>query len=96
MKHCAKCGSTLKKAPTLIMVKPALAYLDIICRVKQETGLPGLCLSRFGRVFCHYGRGPARLARFGPRDAEALTAIKRAGADQIITYWATEFSHSYD
>jgi porphobilinogen synthase len=76
----------------MIMVKPAHAYLDIIWRVKQETGYPVAAYHVSGEYAAILAAG-----RLGWLDAEramadTLTAIRRAGADLIITYWAREFA----
>ncbi len=82
----------IEEGADMIMVKPALAYLDIIWRVKQETGYP-LCAYH---VSGEYAALQAA-ARLGWLDLdrsmeEALLSIKRAGADMIVTYWAREFA----
>jgi porphobilinogen synthase len=72
------------------MVKPALPYLDVITRVKAEFGYPTAAYNVSGE----YSMLKAA-ARNGwidePRAMmEMLTAIRRAGADIIITYYARE------
>jgi porphobilinogen synthase len=72
----------------IVMVKPALTYLDVIWRVKQEFGLPTAAYHVSGE----YAMLKAA-ARNGwidePRAMlETLTSIRRAGADIIITYYA--------
>jgi porphobilinogen synthase len=74
----------------IVMVKPALPYLDVIARVKAECGLPTAAYQVSGE----YAMIKAA-ARNGwidePRAMmETLTAIRRAGADIIITYYARE------
>jgi porphobilinogen synthase len=74
----------------IVMVKPALTYLDVIARVKAEFGLPTAAYHVSGE----YAMLKAA-ARNGwidePRAMmETLTSIKRAGADIIITYYARE------
>ena len=74
----------------LIMVKPALPYLDVIRRAKEEFDLPLAAYNVSGE----YAMIKAA-ARMGWLDGErammeALTAIKRAGADIVITYFAQE------
>lgn len=76
----------------MVMVKPAHTYLDIIRRVKDETGYPLAAYHVSGEYAAILAAG-----RLGWLDAdramlETLTAIRRAGADLIITYWATEFA----
>jgi porphobilinogen synthase len=74
----------------MVMVKPALAYLDVIARARQEIDLP---LAAY-HVSGEYSMLKAAAERGwidGPAVAmEHLTAIKRAGADLILTYLARE------
>ncbi|HON59263.1 MAG TPA: porphobilinogen synthase [Smithella sp.] len=74
----------------IIMVKPALAYLDIICRAKQEFDLPLAAYNVSGEYAMI--QAAARLGWLDEERAmmETLTGIKRAGADIIITYFAPE------
>jgi porphobilinogen synthase len=75
-----------------VMVKPALAYLDVIHRVKQETGYP-VCAYHVSGEYAMIEAAAANGWIDGPRaHAEALTSIKRAGADMIISYWARQFA----
>ena len=82
----------IEEGADILMVKPALPYLDVLWRVKRETGYP---------VFAYHVSGEYAMAlaagEKGWLDADAvlyesLVAIKRAGADMIITYWAREFA----
>lgn len=82
----------LEEGADIVMVKPAQAYLDIIWRVRQETGYPVCAYHVSGEYAAIKAAG-----RLGWIDAdrameEALTSIRRAGADMIVTYWATEFA----
>jgi len=74
----------------IIMVKPALAYLDIICRAKQEFDLPLAAYNVSGEYAMV--KAAAQLGWLDEERAmmESLTAIKRAGADIIITYFAPD------
>ncbi len=81
----------LAEGADLVMVKPALAYLDIIRQVRDH--FPGVPLAAYN-VSGEYSMVKAA-ARQGWLDAraialETLTAIRRAGADMILTYWAKE------
>jgi porphobilinogen synthase len=74
----------------IVMVKPAMTYLDVIARVKAEFGLPTAAYHVSGE----YAMLKAA-ARNGwidePRAMlETLTSIRRAGADIIITYYARD------
>jgi porphobilinogen synthase len=74
----------------IVMVKPALAYLDVISRVAAQVHLPVAAYQVSGE----YAMVEAAAAHgWLDRDRvimETLTAIRRAGADIILTYWATE------
>ena len=74
----------------IIMVKPALAYLDIICRAKQEFDLPLAAYNVSGEYAMI--KAAAQLGWLDEERSmlESLTAIKRAGADIIITYFAPD------
>lgn len=80
----------IEEGADIIMVKPALAYLDIICRVRDEIDLPVAAYNVSGE----YSMIKAA-EKMGWIDGKAvmmetLTAIKRAGADMILTYFAIE------
>ena len=74
----------------IIMVKPASAYLDIIFRAKQEFDLPLAAYNVSGEYSMI--KAAAQMGWLNEEKAmiESLTAIKRAGADIIITYWALQ------
>jgi len=74
----------------IIMVKPALAYLDIICIAKSRFDVPIAAYNVSGEY--SMVKAAAQLGWIDERAAviEILTAIKRAGADLIITYHARE------
>jgi porphobilinogen synthase len=76
----------------IIMVKPALAYLDVIYRAKQEFDLPLAAYNVSGEYSMI--KAAASLGWLDEEKAmvESLTAIKRAGADIIITYFAPQMA----
>jgi porphobilinogen synthase len=76
----------------IIMVKPALPYLDIIYRAKQEFDLPLAAYNVSGEYSMI--KAAAQLGWLDEEKAmvESLTAIKRAGADIIITYFAPQMA----
>jgi porphobilinogen synthase len=82
----------IEEGADMIMVKPAHAYLDIIWRVKQETGYPVAAYHVSGEYAAILAAGRLGWLDADRAMAETLTAIKRAGADMIITYWAAEFA----
>ena len=80
----------IEEGADIIMVKPAMPYLDVIYRAKQEFRLPVAAYQVSGE----YSMIVAA-ARNGWLDREramweSLTSIKRAGADLILTYFAKE------
>ena len=74
----------------IVMVKPALAYLDVIRRVRETVDVPVAAYNISGE----YAMVEAAAARgWIDRDAavlETLTSIRRAGADVILSYWAAD------
>jgi porphobilinogen synthase len=86
----------IEEGADIVMVKPALAYLDIIWRVKQDFGYPVCAYHVSGEYAAIMAAG--RLGWLDPEKAmrEALLSIRRAGADMIVTYWAREYSKLTD
>jgi porphobilinogen synthase len=76
----------------IIMVKPALAYLDIICRTKQEFDLPVAAYNVSGEYAMIKAAGQLGWLDEEKAMIESLTSIKRAGADMIITYFAPDIA----
>ena len=80
----------IEEGADIVMVKPAVAYLDVIARVKDRFGLPTAAYHVSGE----YSMIKAAAANgwIDERRAmmETLTSIRRAGADIIITYYARE------
>lgn len=89
----------IKEGADIVMVKPALAYLDVIKTVKEFTMAGNIPLAAYN-VSGEYSMVKAYCQMLDGRNQksdtekdvvlEILTAIKRAGADIIITYWAKE------
>jgi len=80
----------IQEGADLVMVKPALPYLDIICRVKEEFGVPVAAYNVSGEYAMI--KAAAQLGWIDGERAmmESLLSIKRAGADIILTYFAKE------
>jgi len=80
----------LEEGADMLMVKPATPYLDVVRRVKEETGAPVAAYHVSGE----YSMLKAAAANgwIDERAAvlETLTSIRRAGADAIVTYYAKE------
>ena len=86
----------IEEGADIVMVKPAGAYLDIIWRVKEKFGLPTAAYQVSGE----YAMIKAA-SKLGWIDEErimleSLTAIKRAGADMILTYFAKDVAKYQD
>ena len=80
----------IQEGADIVMVKPALAYLDIIWRVKRKFGRPVAAYNvsgEFAMVKAAAANGWLDEKRIA---LEMLTSIKRAGADMILTYWAKD------
>jgi porphobilinogen synthase len=75
-----------------LMVKPAMPYLDLIARVRDASPLPLAAYQVSGEYAML--EAAAAIGSLDRRMAilESLTAIRRAGADLVITYWASEAS----
>ena len=90
-------GETMREAKLdeqegadILMVKPALAYLDIIHRLKQNTGLPVACYNVSGEYSMVKAAGQKGWIDEQKVIMENMYAFSRAGADIIITYHARE------
>jgi porphobilinogen synthase len=83
-------GLDVDEGADIIMVKPALPYLDVIARVKGEFGLPVAAYSVSGEYAMIKAAG--RLGWLDEERAmmEVLLAIRRAGADLVVTYFAKD------
>ena len=80
----------VEEGADVVMVKPALAYLDVISRVRDEYDLPVAAYNVSGE-YAMIKAAEQMGWLDGPRVMmETLTAIKRAGADMILTYFAVE------
>jgi porphobilinogen synthase len=83
-------GLDIREGADMIMVKPALAYLDIIYRAKKRFRMPTAAYNVSGEFSMI--KAAAREGWIDEKSAimEVLTSIKRAGADMILTYHALE------
>lgn len=86
-----ECALDIEEGADIIMVKPALSYLDVIRRVKDKFDMP----------LCAYNvSGEYSMLKLAVKEGllneaaimEAVTSIKRAGADMIITYFAKDIA----
>jgi len=86
----AEMALDIEEGADIIMVKPALPYLDIICRARQRFDCPIAAYNVSGEYMMIHASAAA--GHIDKEDAMMciLTSIKRAGADIIITYFAKE------
>lgn len=80
----------INEGADIIMIKPALSYLDIICKARDKFNVPIAAYSVSGEYTMI--KSAAKLGYINERAValETLLSIKRAGADMIITYYAIE------
>lgn len=80
----------LEEGADIVMVKPALAYLDVIQRVKSHFNVPVAAYNVSGEYAMIKAAGQLGWLDETRVMMESLTAIRRAGADMILTYFAKE------
>jgi porphobilinogen synthase len=80
----------IEEGADIIMVKPALPYLDIVCRIREEIDLPLAAYNVSGEYAMIKAADKMGWIDGKKVMMESLTAIKRAGADMILTYFAIE------
>ena len=80
----------IREGADIVMVKPAMAYLDVIYRVKQKFGYPVAAYNVSGEYSMIKAAGQNGWIDEGRIMMEVLLAIKRAGADMILTYFAKD------
>ncbi|OIJ25311.1 porphobilinogen synthase [Nocardioides luteus] len=74
----------------IVMVKPGLPYLDVLQRVRESVDVPVAAYNISGEYAMLEAAAANGWIDREPAILETLTAFKRAGADVILTYWATE------
>ncbi len=80
----------LEEGADIVMVKPALAYLDVISRVKQEFNVPLAAYNVSGEYAMIKAAAEKGWVDEKKVALEVLTSIRRAGADIILTYFASQ------
>jgi porphobilinogen synthase len=85
-----ECALDVEEGADVLLVKPALPYLDVVRAVRERFDLPVWAYQVSGEYAMV--RAAAAAGHLEERAAalEALTAIRRAGADVVVTYWARE------
>ena len=80
----------VEEGADIVMVKPALPYLDVVHRVKEATGVPVAAYNVSGEYAMIKAAAQAGWLDERAAVLEALTSIRRAGADIVITYHAKD------
>jgi porphobilinogen synthase len=80
----------VEQGADIVMVKPALPYLDILRRVADEVEVPVAAYQVSGEYAMVEAAAAAGMIDRGRAVLESLTAIRRAGAQIVLTYWALE------
>jgi len=84
----------IQEGADIVMVKPALAYLDVIYRVKQQFGYPVAAYNVSGEYSMIKAAGINGWIDEERIMLEILLSIRRAGADMILTYFAKDLARS--
>ena len=79
-----------KEGADILMVKPALAYLDVVAKIKENSNLPLAVYNVSGEYSMLKFAGKQNLIDYDRVLLETMIGFKRAGADMIITYHAKE------
>jgi len=87
-----ECELDVAEGADVLMVKPALPYLDVIRAVRDRFDLPLAAYSVSGEYAMLKAAATAGDLDERAAALESLTAIRRAGADVVVTYWAKEMS----
>ena len=80
----------VEEGADMVMVKPALPYLDVVRRVKEATRVPVAAYNVSGEYSMIKAAAAAGYLNERAVVLESLTAIRRAGADVVVTYFAPD------
>jgi porphobilinogen synthase len=83
----------VEEGADLVMVKPALGYLDLVSSVAANVDVPVAAYNVSGEYAMVEAAAERGWIAREPAILETLTAIRRAGASVVLTYWATEAAH---
>ena len=87
-----ECALDLEEGADVLMVKPALPYLDVIRAVRERFDAPLAAYNVSGEYAMVKAASAAGMLDEQAAALESLTAIKRAGADIVISYWTKELA----
>ena len=79
----------------MLMVKPSLLYLDVIAKLRERTLLPIAAYNVSGEYSMLHATAQRNWGDLDRMARESLCAIKRAGADIILSYWANQYSRIF-
>jgi len=82
----------IEEGADMIMVKPALAYLDVIHLLKEHTSVPITAYNVSGECAMVYAAAEKGWINYDAIVSEILLSMRRAGADGILTYFAKDFA----
>jgi porphobilinogen synthase len=88
-------GTDLEEGADMVMVKPALPYLDVIRVAREAYDAPLFAYQVSGEYSMIRAAAERGWIDEGRAIEESLTAIRRAGADRVITYFAKEFAQRF-
>ena len=84
----------LVEGADMVMVKPATAYLDVVADVRAAVDVPVAAYSVSGEYAMVKAAAERGWIDGTSVAVEQLTAVKRAGADLVLTYWARELAEA--
>ena len=87
-----ECGLDLAEGADVLMIKPALPYLDVLRAARDRFDVPLAAYNVSGEYAMVKAAAAAGDLDEQAAAVESLTAIKRAGADIVFTYWAKDFA----
>jgi porphobilinogen synthase len=87
-----ECEQDVAEGADMLMVKPALPYLDVLRAARDRFDLPLAAYNVSGEYAMVRAAADAGFLDEQAAALESLTAIRRAGADVILTYWAKDFA----
>ena len=87
-----ECELDLAEGADVLMVKPALPYLDVIRAVRERFDVPVAAYNVSGEYAMVKAAAAAGWLDERQAALESLTAIRRAGADLVVSYWTKELA----
>jgi porphobilinogen synthase len=87
-----ECEQDVVEGADVLMIKPALPYLDVLRGARERFDLPVAAYNVSGEYAMVKAAAAKGFLEERPAALESLTAIKRAGADFVISYWAKELA----